>query len=187
MLSTEKIKLWIKWGSKFESKLPLVKAIYTFDGEFNPKDFINLLLIDRGSWDDNLIEHKIVETISPEISVIHYGVKAPFFFMKAKDFAEKAIHFERDGVYYGYHGCVSENVLPLIEKYQRCETIFSGNCLRKQGDYYSYCTFSQMNLNVLLFLIKDWNIVINNSCILHSKYHKIFLSKNYKGNRIKKK
>ena len=151
ILAIPSIKLWIKWGSKFEDKLPLVKARYDFGTEINPEELVKLLTDERSSWDDTLMELTEIESVTPEVSIIHYVVKPPIFLMAPKDFAEKKIRLEKNGVYYGYHGAIPEAAFPCIKKYQRCETIYSGNILRKEDDSYVYYTFSQMNLNVSVY------------------------------------
>lgn len=155
VLSIPNIQLWIKWGSKFDSKLPLVKAQYDFGSVLDTELFVKLLVNERATWDDNLMESMEVENLSPEISVIHYVVKPPVFFMKPRDFAEKKIRFSIDETYYGYHGSIPDAAFPYVERYQRCETVFSGNILRKENDSYIYYTFSQLNLNVIFVFIID--------------------------------
>lgn len=151
-MSTPSIKLWIKWGTKYENKLPMIKAKYLFEGSINGSVFVKLLTNERRNWDDTVTIYEEIQVVSPEISVIHYATKPPVFFMKAKDFAEKMIRLERNGVYYGYHGTIPEHAFPAIDKYQRCETVFSGNILKKENETWVYYTFSQMNLNVRYIL-----------------------------------
>lgn len=150
LLSTPSIKLWIKWGSIFDDKQPLLKGRFDFGPSIDPDLFIKLLVDERTSWDSNLMEATDLEILTPDVSIVHYVHKAPIFLMKPRDLAEKKIRFKQNNSYYAYHGSVPESIYPCPSKYQRCETIFSGNILRKEGDAYIYYTFSQMNLNVFL-------------------------------------
>lgn len=138
--------MWVKWGSLFESTSPLVKARYVFDGSLEPTAFLALLRDERMNWDKGYIEFKEAEKISPEVSLMYYVVKPPMFLMKARDFAEKAVRLEENGVFYQYSSSVPCEAYPEVKQYQRCETIFGGNILVKEGDSYAYYTFSQVKV-----------------------------------------
>jgi len=138
----------MKWGSQFESTFPLVKARYVFKNTISPIDFLNLLREERKNWDENLLELSNLTIINPEVSIIHYAMKPPIFFMKAKDFAEKQIAFCENGIFYGYYSSVPNTAVPVKDQYQRCETVFGGNILYIEGDDIVYYVFSQVDLKI---------------------------------------
>jgi hypothetical protein len=146
ILSEENIKVWMKWGSLFESTSPLIKAKYIFDGTIDPMVLLSLLREERTNWDKGYIEFKEVEKIGNEVSLMYYVVKPPMFLMKARDFAEKAIRFENNGTFYLYSSSVPNEVFAEVKQYQRCETIFGGSVLTKEGDTYAYYSFSQVKV-----------------------------------------
>ena len=148
ILSSDNIKLWLKWGSKFETTFPLIKARYVFSEGIDPIDFLYLLQEGRKTWDKNVLLLEEVTKLSHEASIIRYAMKAPIYFMKAKDFVEKRIKFSENGVYYGYSSSIPNGVLPTTDQYQRCETIFGGSVLVQEGPNYVYYTFSQIDLKV---------------------------------------
>ena len=165
ILTTDTIKLWLKWGSQFESTFPLIKTRYIFDGSILPEELIKLLEQDRIQWDDNVL---LLETVVPrkdDLYVVHYAVKPPIFFMKAKDFVEKRIRIIEDGVYYMYSSSVTSEVLKETEQYQRCETVFSGSILVKEEENYVYYTFSQVDFKVI-----SANATHNRSDLYHLRW-----------------
>lgn len=172
-MSEEKIKVWVKWGSSFESTSPLVKAKYVFSEPFEPKAFLSLLREERVSWDKGYIEFTEAEKISAEVALMYYVIKPPLFLMKARDFAEKAIRFEENGTFYQYSSSIPIETYPEVSKYQRCETVFGGNVLVKEGDAYAYYSFSQVKVN--LYIILDWECAKCFDYFLSSRHFKIFL------------
>jgi len=154
ILAEENIKVWMKWGSLFESTSPLIKAKYIFDGTIDPKTLLFLLREERINWDKAYIEFKEAKKISNEVSLMHYVMKPPMFLMKARDFVEKTIRFEYNGIFYLYSSSVPNEVFAEIDQYQRCETIFGGSILTKEGDKYAYYSFSQIKVSVCV--IVDW-------------------------------
>ncbi len=154
ILSSDTIKLWLKWGSQFEGTHPLIKAKYVFEGAIEPAEFLYFLQDGRREWDGNVILLEEVARITREVNVVHYAVKPPIFFMKAKDFVEKRVRFVDNGVYYGYSSSTPNGALPPTDRYQRCETIYSGSVLTTEGGSLVYYTFSQVDLKV-------WCAVLN--------------------------
>ena len=91
LLDVPDIELWLKWGSTLENTCPLMKAKYVFHEEIDPVEFLDTLQLRRKDWDKNVILLEELNHLSSEVSLIHYGIKAPVFFMKAKDFVEKML------------------------------------------------------------------------------------------------
>lgn len=150
LLNTPEVSTWIKWGSQFESKCPIIKTKCRFKGTIDPLDFLLYLNEKRKDWDKNIILLEEIAQISGEVTVNHYAVKSPLLFTKSKDFVEKRIQFFEEGTYYSYSSSVPNGVLPPTDQFQRCETIFSGTILAKEEDNFVYYSFSQVDLKVFL-------------------------------------
>jgi hypothetical protein len=148
LLNLPDIQLWLKWGSPLNSTLPVMKAKYVFHEDINPVEFLSKLQISRREWDKNILLLDEIKNLSSEARIVHYALKAPLFFMKNKDFVEKRILFFNNGVYYGYSSSTPNDVLPVTDQYQRCETIFSGSILTKENNSLVYFIFSQVDMKV---------------------------------------
>ena len=105
---------------------------------------------ERKQWDDSFIEFAELEKLSPEVSLVYYVVKPPIFFMKSRDLAEKAIRLTQDGNYYEYDSSIPNESYPEKSQYQRCETVFAGSMLTKEGDEYGYYSFSQLKVILII-------------------------------------
>ena len=152
LLNLPDIQLWLKWGSSLNATLPLMKAKYIFHEDINPVEFLSKLQISRREWDKNIVLLDEIKSITNEVRIVHYALKAPLFFMKNKDFVEKRILFFNSGVYYGYSSSTPNEVLPSTEEYQRCDTVFSGSILTKEKNTFAYFIFSQVDMKVAFLL-----------------------------------
>lgn len=140
--------MWLKGGSQFSSQLMVIKGRYVFPADTDPLELLLLLFERRTDWDKNIMDHSEVMKISNEATVVHYAVKAPIMFMKARDFAEKRVRFIHAGTYYSYSSSVPDTECPPVDKYQRCENVFGGTVLRKEDAGWVYYTFNQLDYKV---------------------------------------
>eukprot|EP00826_Nyctotherus_ovalis_P053560 TRINITY_DN6982_c0_g2_i2.p1 TRINITY_DN6982_c0_g2~~TRINITY_DN6982_c0_g2_i2.p1 ORF type:complete len:178 (+),score=44.81 TRINITY_DN6982_c0_g2_i2:347-880(+) len=142
------MKIWVKAGSCFNETVPLVKVRYTLHGEIDLTEFGTVLREERTMWDNSFVEYNVTEKVNSEVTVIYYVVKPPIFLMKARDFVEKTIRLEENGILYEYYSSIPNEVFGPKDKYQRGETIFGGNILVKEGEEYGFYTFSQVNVGL---------------------------------------
>jgi len=142
----DEVKIWMKIGSSFNESVPLVKVRYSLEGEIDFAEFRTILREERTTWDNSFVEYNISEKVNSEVTILYYVVKPPIFLMKARDFVEKTILMEENETLYEYYSSIPNEAFELKDKYQRCETIFGGNILTKEGDCYAFYTFSQVNV-----------------------------------------
>lgn len=77
----------------------------------------------RLCWDDGVASYTEVTCPSPHIQIANVISKGKMNF-KNRDFLEKRVHFEREGVFYIYISFVPDHIKPAPKDNQRAKSIF---------------------------------------------------------------
>lgn len=140
------IKGWVREKTIFSSSVPLLKFRYTFRDDIDPNLFMELLTTKRMLWDKGLTLYE--DVASDDWTLYRYIIRPPTPVSSPLYFVEKRLQFEDNGTFYGYCSSVPDNVLPLNNGHNRCNTIFGGTVLKREGNEYAYYSLSQVDANV---------------------------------------
>ncbi len=148
MLNTPGVKAWIKWGSDFEKSRPVTKIRFSFPADTDPLLVAHLLSDRRTEWDKNTVIFHELAKPDPSVTVVRSAIRPPTFFLQARDFVEKRVEFEQDGVYHAYISSVAESAYPPVDNFTRADTIFCVNIIGKEGNECVYHCVTQTDLKV---------------------------------------
>lgn len=179
IINTRELQSWLKNESLFDKTYPVLKSRHILGKNINPSLVVELLGEKRVTWDKNIDKYEETIRISPEVNIVYNAIKAPFAFIKARDFIEKRIVFNSEDITYIYCSSVPDYIYSQTLEYSRCTTIFSVMVLCEENkDLVLYC-ISQADLNTgslaqsfaMPFLkkgLQDFNTNLLNQLITHT-------------------
>ncbi len=150
-LNDSSFAIWIRQNSLFKKGLVTIKVRYLFPLCIDPTEVADMLSVNRYQWDKSLSDRRVLfQDEAKEVSVVHYVMKPPVAILSSRDFAEKQIKFVHEGEQYSYNSFVPEKECPAEGSNVRCETIYAGAVMWKEGDKYVYWSVNQFDFKVMI-------------------------------------
>jgi hypothetical protein len=125
----------IKRGSRFNSELPVVRAVFDMEMDFKPKDLYFMLydVPTRMSWDSSsVLEYEEFQRLSHDCVLYYMQNKAPWPFSN-RDFVEQRLVRTRiNGDIEVFYSAVTHSAYPPRSKIERGTTVVGGQLIRRR-------------------------------------------------------
>ena len=127
-----------KNGSPYARKFPFFKNELILKGRFSLSEVVYAVHDPecRGQWDFGFAEFRLIEAVTPHLTLLYLRIASPFPGSEDRDFYEKKFLFSVNNKVYLYNTALSDDLYPVDKDYPvtRGVTVIGYQCFERVAE-----------------------------------------------------